>query len=163
MQALWRGEQETLSVADFQEAKVPRHQRQLPGRPACANGRQGPSLLVPSEQGDNGGEGKRNIEPEEDESLGNKRRVEMEEDIDPFRPRFAGGGYRWKSTQAGFRDGGGLAFAGRWSRETRTFPKGERWDQWRKEVLEICARKMGGMSKLEREFFRMSQGGILSD
>lgn len=43
MQASWRGEQETLSVADFQEAKVPRHQWQLPGRPACANGRQGPS------------------------------------------------------------------------------------------------------------------------
>ena len=117
--------------------------------------------------------GKRGAEDDGQEGVGsqNKRRklgstsqAEEEGESDPYNPKVKGGEgpprkCTWKGMDAPFHDGGGLPSQGRWPREKRKYPEGERWSSFRKGLMELLVTKTGGVKELEKEAFRMAKGG----
>ena len=58
-----------------------------------------------------------------------------------------------------FHDGGGLCSPGRWARERREHAAGEPWEWLRDKIREIVIKRIGSEEELEKEAFRMAEGG----
>ena len=58
-----------------------------------------------------------------------------------------------------FHDGGGLCSPGRWARERREHAAGESWEWLRDKIREIVIKRIGSEEELEKEAFRMAEGG----
>ena len=85
--------------------------------------------------------------------------------VDPMNPLVAGGlgpprCCVWKGEKRPFHDGGGLSSPGRWPKKMRKYPQGEEWKSVRTELMELVESVAGGKGALEKEFFRMTKGGV---
>ena len=88
----------------------------------------------------------------------------MKSEVDPMNPIFPGGrgpprSCRWKGLEAPYHDGGGLASPGRWTPGTRKILQGEEWAKLRQQLQQEAVAKLGNLTELEKEAFRMAKGG----
>ena len=104
--------------------------------------------------------------PEDDPGPAEKRHNVQQEkvEVDPMNPIVAGGrgpprSCRWKGLEAPFHDGGGLASPGRWASSERKLLQGEEWVKLRLQLRQEAVRKLGSLSEVEKEAFKMAKGG----
>ena len=81
-----------------------------------------------------------------------------------MKPIFPGGhgeprACRWKGLQAPFHDGGGLASPGRWPSSRRKKLQEEKWVKVRLQLRLEAVKRLGSVSEVEKEAFKMARGG----
>lgn len=113
------------------------------------------------QEGEGNGNKKRPLLDKENPEEAKRRQLEEEQPVDPVKPLFSGaarGAVHGRGISIRHRSRmGDLPSPGWWRRDKRRFPMSKGWRELSRRLEKV---HVGGLVELEKEFFRMTRGGL---